>query len=114
MANRTHKAICNHCNGNGYLKVSTSSYSEVHQCPTCKSEGEIEIRCRYLVFIMALYDFTSLINNRARVYKGGSWKDRAYWMSPGGRRFLDEMAARDDIGFRCAMTKVGSQSDGGM
>ena len=44
MANQTHKAICNHCNGNGYLKVSTSSYSEVHQCPTCKSEGEIEIK----------------------------------------------------------------------
>ena len=59
-------------------------------------------------------DVTSLINNRARVYKGGSWKDRAYWMSPGGRRFLDEEAARDDLGFRCAMTKVGSQSGGGM
>jgi len=44
MASRTHKAICNHCNGNGYLKVNTSSYSEVHQCPTCKSEGEIEIK----------------------------------------------------------------------
>ena len=44
MANRIHKAICHHCNGNGYLKVSTSSYSEVHQCPTCKSEGEIEIK----------------------------------------------------------------------
>ena len=44
MANRIHKAICKHCNGNGYLKVNTSSYSEVHQCPTCKSEGEIEIK----------------------------------------------------------------------
>jgi formylglycine-generating enzyme required for sulfatase activity len=53
-------------------------------------------------------DITSLINNRARVYKGGSWKDRAYWLSPGARRFLDEEAATDDIGFRCAMTRVGS------
>jgi sulfatase modifying factor 1 len=53
-------------------------------------------------------DITSLINNRARVYKGGSWKDRAYWLSPGTRRFLDEEAARDDLGFRCAMTRVGS------
>jgi len=44
MAKRKHKAICNHCNGNGYIKVSVPSYSEVHQCPTCKSEGEIEIK----------------------------------------------------------------------
>ena len=53
-------------------------------------------------------DITSLINNRARVYKGGSWRDRAYWLSPGARRFLDEQAARNDLGFRCAMTRVGS------
>jgi len=53
-------------------------------------------------------DITSLINNRARVYKGGSWKDRAYWLSPGTRRYLDEEAAANDLGFRCAMTRVGS------
>ena len=55
-------------------------------------------------------DITSLVNNRARVYKGGSWKDRAYWMSPGTRRFLDEDAAKDDLGFRCAMNRVGSSA----
>lgn len=38
-----HKAICPHCDGNGYIKVVVPSYSEVHQCQTCKSEGEIEI-----------------------------------------------------------------------
>ena len=53
-------------------------------------------------------DFTSLINDHVRVYKGGSWKDRAFWMSPGARRFLDEKQAREDLGFRCAMTRVGS------
>jgi sulfatase modifying factor 1 len=53
-------------------------------------------------------DITSMINNRARVFKGGSWKDRAYWLSPGTRRYLDEEAARDDLGFRCSMTRVGS------
>ncbi|MCB0762041.1 MAG: SUMF1/EgtB/PvdO family nonheme iron enzyme [Flavobacteriales bacterium] len=51
---------------------------------------------------------TTLINNRARVYKGGSWKDRAYWTIPGTRRFLDERRSTDDIGFRCAMDRVGS------
>jgi gliding motility-associated lipoprotein GldJ len=53
-------------------------------------------------------DFTTLINDRARVYKGGSWKDRAYWLNPSTRRFLDQDASRDDIGFRCAMIRVGS------
>jgi sulfatase modifying factor 1 len=57
-----------------------------------------------------MYEFgaTSMINNRSRVYKGGSWKDRAYYLSPGARRYLDERLANDYIGFRCAMTRVGS------
>ena len=54
------------------------------------------------------YGLTSLINDKARVYKGGSWKDRAYWMSPGSRRFTDENQSTNDLGFRCAMTRVGS------
>jgi sulfatase modifying factor 1 len=58
--------------------------------------------------IVYSYSIASLINDHARVYKGGSWKDRAYWMSPGSRRFLDETQSTDDIGFRCAMVRVGS------
>lgn len=53
-------------------------------------------------------DMSSLINDNVRVYKGGSWRDRAYWLSPGTRRFLQEDQSRDDLGFRCAMTRVGS------
>lgn len=53
-------------------------------------------------------DFVTLINDNARVYKGGSWKDRAYWLNPSTRRYLDQEGARDDIGFRCAMIRVGS------
>jgi len=55
-------------------------------------------------------DFTTLINDNARVYKGGSWKDRAYWLNPSTRRFLDQESSRDDLGFRCAMIRVGSPS----
>ncbi|HXP52487.1 MAG TPA: SUMF1/EgtB/PvdO family nonheme iron enzyme, partial [Bacteroidia bacterium] len=51
---------------------------------------------------------TTLISDETHVYKGGSWKDRAFWMSPGTRRFLEEHQATDYIGFRCAMTRVGS------
>jgi len=50
----------------------------------------------------------SLMSDNVRVYKGGSWKDRAFWLSPGERRFLLETESRDDLGFRCAMTRVGT------
>ncbi|MEA3504435.1 MAG: gliding motility lipoprotein GldJ [Bacteroidota bacterium] len=54
----------------------------------------------------------SLINDNVRVYKGGSWKDNAYYLSPGSRRFLNEKMATDYIGFRCAMSRVGSPIQG--
>ncbi|MBI1306185.1 MAG: SUMF1/EgtB/PvdO family nonheme iron enzyme [Bacteroidetes bacterium] len=54
------------------------------------------------------YGVTSLVNNKAHVYKGASWNDRAYWMSPGTRRFLDEEQSLSTLGFRCAMHRVGA------
>ena len=53
---------------------------------------------------------TTLINDEVRVYKGGSWKDRAYWLDPAQRRYLPQYMATDYIGFRCAMSRVGSKS----
>lgn len=55
----------------------------------------------------------NLISDRMRIYKGGGWRDRAYWLSPGTRRALDERESRDDIGFRCAMVHVGSPEQKG-
>jgi formylglycine-generating enzyme required for sulfatase activity len=52
----------------------------------------------------------TLISDKSRVYKGGSWADRTYWMGSGTRRFLDEDKTSDMIGFRCAMDRVGSSS----
>ncbi|KXK45230.1 MAG: sulfatase-modifying factor protein [Bacteroidetes bacterium OLB10] len=51
---------------------------------------------------------TSLIDDNVHVIKGGSWKDRAYWLSPGTRRYLDQKQSTDWIGFRCSMVRVGS------
>ncbi len=51
---------------------------------------------------------TSLINDQAMIYKGGSWRDRVYWLIPGTRRFLDYEQSTCDLGFRCAMIRVGS------
>ena len=51
---------------------------------------------------------TTLVSDRSRVYKGGSWEDNAYWLGCGTRRFLDETQSTRNIGFRCAMDRVGS------
>jgi formylglycine-generating enzyme required for sulfatase activity len=54
------------------------------------------------------YGVTSLVSDKARVIKGGSWADRVFWASPGARRYMDEDKSTRSIGFRCAMTRVGS------
>jgi hypothetical protein len=51
---------------------------------------------------------STLISDKSRVYKGGSWKDRAYWLATGNRRFMDEDKSMSTIGFRCCMDRVGS------
>jgi len=54
------------------------------------------------------YGVTSLISDRSRVVKGGSWNDGVYYLSPGTRRYLNEDESASTIGFRCAMIRVGS------
>lgn len=54
---------------------------------------------------------TTLINDEVRVYKGGSWRDRAYWLDPAQRRYFPQDMATDYIGFRCAMSRLGAKSD---
>ena len=53
---------------------------------------------------------TTLVDDNVRVYKGGSWRDRAYWLDPAQRRFFPQDMATDYIGFRNAMSRVGSKS----
>ena len=50
---------------------------------------------------------TSLISDETRVYKGGSWLDRSYYLDPAQRRFLPEYMTTNFIGFRCAMSYLG-------
>ncbi len=58
------------------------------------------------------YDYgkNSLVNNHSRVYKGGGWKDDAYWLSPGARRFLNQDLSAEFIGFRCVLDHMGWES----
>jgi len=54
---------------------------------------------------------TTLVNDDVRVYKGGSWRDRAYWLDPAQRRYFPQDMSTDYIGFRCAMSRVGAKAD---
>ncbi|AQS95127.1 MULTISPECIES: gliding motility lipoprotein GldJ [unclassified Polaribacter] len=49
----------------------------------------------------------TLISDQTRVYKGGSWADREYWLDPAQRRYLPEYMATNFIGFRCVTDKFG-------
>ena len=52
-------------------------------------------------------NYNSLITDEIRVFKGGSWADVAYWMSPGTRRYMTQDSATATIGFRAAMIAPG-------
>tara|TARA_B100001029_G_scaffold53939_1_gene43288 strand:- start:377 stop:2074 length:1698 start_codon:yes stop_codon:yes gene_type:complete len=52
---------------------------------------------------------TTLINDEVRVFKGGSWRDRAYWLDPAQRRYLPQYISTDYIGFRLAMSRLGEK-----
>ena len=59
------------------------------------------------------YGISSLISDKSRVIKGGSWNDMPYWLSPGARRYLEQDQASSTVGFRCAMTRLGSPEGNG-
>ena len=56
---------------------------------------------------------TTLISDQSRVYKGGSWKDRSYWLDPAKRRLLPQYLSTNYIGFRCVVTNIGRSTRGG-
>ncbi|MDE7150073.1 MAG: SUMF1/EgtB/PvdO family nonheme iron enzyme, partial [Bacteroidales bacterium] len=64
--------------------------------------------------LMYEYGKNSLITDRSRVVKGGSWRDRAYYLSPGTRRYMEQDLSTDWIGFRVAMTRVGDANGGSL
>ncbi len=50
-----------------------------------------------------------LITRNTRVYKGGSWRDRVYWLNPSTRRYMEQDECSSTVGFRCAMSTLGDQ-----
>ena len=53
---------------------------------------------------------STMVNNHVRVIKGGSWKDRAYYLQASTRRYLDQNQSASWVGFRCAMDRLGSRT----
>ena len=76
---------------------------------TALSEGDKWTNQMYRRKADANQQVTSLVNNKVRVVKGGSWKDRAYYLQPATRRYLDQDKSASWIGFRCAMDRLGSR-----
>ena len=61
---RVHKAICDVCKGNGYVKVVHADKKEhVHQCWECDSEGE------FYVYEPQLVEHNDAVDGTRNTYK---------------------------------------------
>ncbi|MEO5911998.1 MAG: SUMF1/EgtB/PvdO family nonheme iron enzyme [Pelobium sp.] len=104
-------AYSQHANKYGNVnELSPSSPTQIDttKMPVLKETFDADQRGALDAQNLDLYGKITLVNDRAKVYKGGSWNDRAYWLNPGTRRYLDEGEASSEIGFRCAMSSVGN------
>ena len=88
------------------------NYTRANNIDYRDGEGSTPVGADYSGWGVYDYGRTTLVNNYTRVYKGGSWQDDAYWLSPGTKRFLNEDLAKNDIGFRCVIDHLGYVSGG--
>ena len=103
------KGLDNDGGGNGKPETSKMYDAPVAKLEKQKNDQGVEV-INYKESKDKTSTRTSLITDEVRVIKGGSWKDRAYWLDPAQRRYLPQYIATDYIGFRCAMTRLGSKS----
>lgn len=89
------------------LSPSTPDQIDTTKMPALKPTFKADQRGYLDEQNLDLYGKITLVNDRSKVYKGGSWNDRAYWLNPATRRYLDQGEASAEIGFRCAMSSVG-------
>ena len=99
--------------GNAYTQDTVNVYSLNHNDGDYKSTIQTDwtnedVNQEDYTSQMYEYGVTTLISDKSRVYKGGSWADGAYYLSPSVRRFMNEDESSSTVGFRCAMNKIGS------
>ncbi len=92
----------------GRLKVRELTEDEVGKRQNFRKANVINYRDGDEMSLSEYDQKTTLISDKSHVVKGGSWKDVAYFLSPGTRRYMDEDQAASWLGFRCAMIRVGS------
>jgi gliding motility-associated lipoprotein GldJ len=94
----------------GSTKLYNKNEDELDKKPRMYNSPENPRTIGESGLMMQQYDTkkrTTLISNETRVYKGGSWKDREYWLDPAQRRYLPEYMSTNYIGFRCATDRLG-------
>ena len=99
-------------NRKNYRKADNINYKDGDYSSTISSDWLVAPAESNTTQLMYDYGNTSLISDQSRVYKGGSWRDPAYYLSPSVRRYLNENQSANNIGFRCAMTRMGSSFRG--
>lgn len=96
-------------NRRNYTTADNISYLDGDKVSSIRYGEDVEPENMKKIMYESTGEFpTTLVDDRAHVYKGASWKDRAYWMGPGTRRFMDMEQETSYLGFRCAMVRVGS------
>ncbi len=73
-------------------------------------DGDTTYSGTSLIYGQYKFGENSLVNDSTKVYKGGSWADRAAWLSPGARRYMQGNLSTNTIGFRCVVDRLGSPS----
>ena len=93
-----------------YKDIISSTDQEIHNFGEVKrfpfNQRPIEIER-----VLDAKKRTTLISDETRVYKGGSWADREYWLDPAQRRYLPQYMATNYIGFRCVTDKLGPMNN---
>ena len=93
-------------------QVHPNSLYRVFGCPCYYGfDGGLIFRLRYIARwrVWRGMCLSPRITKKSRVYKGGSWADRIYWLNPSTRRYMDQDKASSKVGFRCAMSTLGNQ-----
>jgi len=88
--------------------VATDSASKASATQSTSKPYNADFRGHKDTVNQRLYGVTTLVNDRSKVYKGGSWNDRAYWLNPATRRHMQQDETSAEVGFRCAMSMVGT------
>lgn len=91
------------------FQVSGRDVRSFRDGDSISSVGDSLLSSKYAYEHATPIEKANMISDEARVYKGGSWKDRALWLNPAMRRWLNQNRCANDIGFRCAMSAVGGK-----